>query len=119
MNRANEERMSMSEFPSTFSEQGQLLFLGRLARQHKVSPIFKFLNYLGFQNIWLQVIEMFCTRSCYLQVQSYEVVVLNQGGFEEKTVDLAKELLDAVLRWVFGLDGYLVDCWWMLGWSVE
>ena len=52
---------------------------------------------------------MFCARrSCYLQVQSYEVVVLNQGGFEEKTVDLAKELLDAVLRWVFGLDGYFL-----------
>ena len=63
---------------------------------------------------------MFCARHlCYLQAQSYEVVVLNQGGFEEKTVDLAKELLDAVLRWVFGLDAYLVDGWWMLGWSVE
>ena len=68
----------------------------------------------------MQVIEMFCARrSCYLQTQSYEVVVLNQGGFEEKTVDLAKELLDAVLRWVFGLDAYLVDGWWMLGWAVE
>ena len=49
-----------------FSEEGQLLFLGRLARRHKT--------------------------------QSYEVVVLRQGGFDEKTVELAKQLLDAVLR---------------------
>ena len=49
-----------------FSEEGQLLFLGRLARLHKT--------------------------------QSYEVVVLRQGGFDEKTVELAKQLLDAVLK---------------------
>jgi len=57
--------MSMSD-RLPFSEQGQLLFLGRLARQHKA--------------------------------QSYEVVVLSQGGFGDRTVELAKELLAAVLR---------------------
>jgi len=34
----------------------------------------------------------------WLQAQSYEVVVLSQGGFEEGTLDLAKKLLGAVLK---------------------
>ena len=37
---------------------------------------------------------------CYLQAQSYEVVVLRQGGFGEKAVELAKDLLASVLRYV-------------------
>ena len=48
-----------------FSEEGQLCFLGDIARRHKS--------------------------------QSYVVEVLKQKGFEEKTVELAKQLLTAVL----------------------
>ena len=74
--------MSMSD-RLPFSEQGQLLFLGRLARQHKVCKNCKFLLFMTL---------------CNLQAQSYEVVVLSQGGFGDRTVELAKELLAAVLR---------------------
>ena len=78
--------MSMSD-RLPFSEHGQLLFLGRLARQHKVS-----------QNCKLSISDIL--HICYLQAQSYEVVVLRQGGFGEKAVELAKDLLAAVLRYV-------------------
>ena len=79
-------KMSMSD-RLPFSEHGQLLFLGRLARQHKVS-----------QNCKLSITAIL--HICYLQAQSYEVVVLRQGGFGEKAVELAKDLLAAVLRYV-------------------
>ena len=47
-----------------------------------------------------------------LQAQSYEVVVLSQGGFEEGTLDLAKKLLGAVLK--YNLMVMLVVVLWLL-----